>query len=156
MFGSSGEGIDLERSDLAEERGSQMRKGFVVAMGLVVAAILGVAQSVKPVDLSGTWAGFALVPPGDMDEVTLVMEKSGKTYQGQLNDTAGMLVNAEIRDFSLEADHVTFTFDVVSGSEVLAIKADLTLDGDVLKGIWIDLQDGESNTLELTRKKAAL
>ncbi|MDH4197141.1 MAG: hypothetical protein OEW05_07030 [Candidatus Aminicenantes bacterium] len=133
-----------------------MRKALVVVMGLVVAAILGVAQSVKPVDLSGTWTGFAVVPPGEKDEATLVLEKSGQTYAGRLNDVMGMLVNAEIRNFNQEGSHITFEFDVVSGSEVLAIKADLTLDGDVMKGTWIDLQDGESNVLELAKKKATL
>jgi len=132
-----------------------MRKAIFVIIGLVVAAILGLARSAKPVDLTGTWTGTAIVPPGDKDEVTLVLQKSGQTYTGRLNDTVGMLVNAEIRNFSLETNRVSFEFDVVSGSEVRAIKANLTLEGDAMKGVWVDLQDGESNMLELTRKQAA-
>jgi hypothetical protein len=30
------------------------------------------------------------------------------------------------------------------------------LDGDVMNGTWVDLQDGEFNTLELARKTAML
>ncbi len=131
-----------------------MRKMLAVVIWLAVVAVLGPAQSAKPKDLGGTWTGFAVVPPGEKDEVTLALEKSGQTYAGRLNDTAGMLVNAEIRKFSLEASRVTFEFDVFNGSEVLAIKADLTLDGDVMKGVWIDLRGGDSDVFELTRKKS--
>jgi len=74
---------------------------LVAAAWLGGIALTGFDQ--KAADLSGTWVGWTEVPNVGPDEVTLVLNKTEKGYNGTISDNqAVMNSNTDIKDVSID------------------------------------------------------
>jgi len=107
----------------------------------------------QKVDLSGTWEGSTDVP--DVPEpvkMTLVLEKTDEGYSGTINDSLGMIQNAEIEDFEFEDNDVTFNFTFSDGSNYIAVYITMTVEGDKMTGHW-ETEDGSSAPIKLEKIK---
>ena len=71
---------------------------------------------------------------------------------GKITDETGMIPEMVCRNVAFEENKLTFDIDFPDGMEIVLIKISLTLDGDVLKGFWMD-PDGSSDIIDLARKK---
>ena len=122
----------------------------------LVVFVLGLAAAAAPqkIDLSGTWAGFA-ERMGSQDPLTLIFEKNEGVYAGKVTDQMGMFPGAEIKNFLLKDNVVTFEFDGGSGEGGnFTINAEMTLSGDSMKGTWkMAGVDQETGAIELSRQK---
>jgi hypothetical protein len=109
-----------------------MKKTLLIVAFLMIAllvAIGNVLAQAKP-GLVGAWTGFAIVGDGSRLDFTFTVGKNMVFTDGKL----------------------TFDIDFPQGMEVVPIKCTLTLDGDSLKGFWVD-PGGSSDVVELARKK---
>jgi len=107
----------------------------------------------QKIDLSGTWEGSTDVP--DIPEpvkMTLVLEKTDEGYSGTINDSIGMIQNAEIEDFEFEDNDVTFNFTFYDGSNYITVYIALTVEGNKMNGHW-ETEDGSSAPIELEKIK---
>lgn len=114
---------------------------------------LGAAAQSQKTNLSGTWDGFA-ERMGSQDPLTLVLEKKEGVYTGKITDQMGMFPGAEIKNFTLKDEAVTFEFDGGSQeSGTFTLKVEMTLSGDTMKGTWKMVGvDQETGAIELSRK----
>jgi hypothetical protein len=131
-----------------------MKKFACLATILLFVLGFGVASQSKKIDLSGTWAGFA-ERFGSQDPLTVVLEKKEGVYAGKVTDQMGMFPGAEIKNFLLKDNLVTFEFDGGSGEAGnFTIKAEMTLSGDTMRGTWKMVGvDQETGGIELSRQK---
>ena len=126
----------------------------VIALAaLSVLAVPAFSQAPKKADIAGTWVGTAVTnADGSQLEIVVVFVKTASGYTGKLSDTAGMVPESELKEIVLKDNKLTCTFDLVQATQTIAIKIELTLEGETLKGAWSD-EAGESGSLELTLKK---
>ena len=133
-----------------------MKKNCAILLGaaLVVLAAFAAAQlPEKPkVDLTGTWAGFAITGDGSRIEVSLVLEKAGETYSGKITSETGQVPDMVIKNVAFKDPTLTFEIDLPNGAGTQVIKIELKREGDTLKGSWVD-EEGNSDIIELARKK---
>lgn len=120
---------------------------------LLLAGVLSasiVPRSAAP-DWSGTWVGKAVVGTFE-DPMTLVLKPSGRTYSGTLQDEAGQIApGTEIKDVQVLPKNVLkFSFQTVNGA---GIEMTVTVDGEAMKGEWVDASHGEQGPVELARRK---
>ena len=120
----------------------------IVTLALLVLVGGGFAQK-KP-DVVGTWAGYAIVGDGSRVDITVVIEKGAAGYTGKLSDATGMVPESPLKEIVFKDGKLTFEFDLAA--ESMLIKIELTLDGETLKGAWLD-PEGNSDLIELTLKK---
>ncbi len=133
-----------------------MKRSSAILCGaalLVLAAFATAQQPGKPkVDLSGTWAGYAIVGDGSRAEVSLVLEKAGETYSGKITSETGQVPDMAIKNVAFKDPTLTFEVDLPNGPGTQLIKIELKREGDTLKGSWVD-EEANSNIIELARKK---
>jgi hypothetical protein len=127
---------------------------ILVGVALVLAAAMTPAfgQKAPKVDLAGKWTGYTLLGDGSRADFTLILEKAGDTYSGKINDEVGVIPEMQIKSVTFKDQILAFEIDFPNGAETRLIKIELKLEGDALKGSWMD-PDGESNIIELDRKK---
>jgi len=119
----------------------------MIALLIAVANVL--AQE-KP-GVIGTWTGYAIVGDGSRLAFIFTVGKGEEGLTGKITDEAGIL--EMVAKNTVFADgKLTFDIDFPQGMEVVPIKVSLTLDGDSLKGFWVD-PGGSSDVVELVRKK---
>ena len=131
-----------------------MRRALPVAAALLIAAALVpplAGQAARTPDILGTWTGYAL-SPGMRFELTVVIAKTEAGYSGALSDADGMIAETPLRDIVFKDGRVTCAFDLDMGGDVMFIKLEMALEGEVLKGNWFDAE-GNSDVVELTLKK---
>lgn len=131
-----------------------MKRALPAAAVLLAVALLApvlAGQAVRKPDILGTWTGYA-VAPGMRFELTAVFGKTETGYSGVLSDANGMIAETPLRDIVFADGRVTCAFDLDMGGDVMFIKLEMALEGDVLKGSWFDAE-GNSDVIELTLKK---
>ena len=132
-----------------------MRKtSLILAFAVLALAIATPALAQKPakVNLAGTWTGYTLLGDGNRADINLILEKAGETYAGKINDETGTIPEMQIKNVTFKDSTLDFEVDLPDGSGTQLIKIELKYEADTLKGSWTDL-DGESNIIELARKK---
>jgi hypothetical protein len=121
---------------------------LVAAAWLGGIALTGFDQ--KAADLSGTWVGWTEVPNVGPDEVTLVLNKTEKGYNGTISDNqAVMNSNTEIKDVSIDGEKLSFVFPLSDGSLIIT---KLVVADDKMTGHW-EHPEGTTGTIELVKKK---
>ena len=131
-----------------------MKKALPVTVVLLIAAALApalVGQTALKPDILGTWTGYA-VAPGMRFELTAVFGRTEAGYSGVLSDANGMIAETPLREIAFKDGRVTCAFDLDMGGDVMFIKLEMVLEGEVLKGNWFDAE-GNSDVIELTLKK---
>jgi len=130
------------------------RTPLVTVLSVLALAALALtlsAQTAKKPDILGTWTGFAMADGARLD-ITVVFAKSETGYTGKLSDASGMVPESPLREIAFKDGKLACEFDLDMGGTAVLIRFDLTLENDVLKGIWLD-PDGNSDTIELTLQK---
>jgi hypothetical protein len=117
---------------------------------LVLILLVGGVFAQKKPDVVGTWIGYALGGDGNRIDITVVIEKGAAGYTGKLSDATGMVPESPLKEIVFKDGKLTFEFDLAA--ESMLIKIELTLDGETLKGAWLD-PEGNSDIIELTLKK---
>jgi hypothetical protein len=123
----------------------------LTVLALAALALTLSAQTAKKPDILGTWTGFAMADGARLD-ITVVFAKSETGYTGKLSDASGMVPESPLREIAFKDGKLACEFDLDMGGTAVLIRFDLTLENDVLKGIWLD-PDGNSDTIELTLQK---
>jgi hypothetical protein len=82
----------------------------------------------------------------------LNLKKEGDVYAGQISDQAGIIPTMDIKNPAYKDGLLTFEIDFPNDTGTSRIAIELKLEGETLKGRWLD-PDGNSNVIELTRKK---
>jgi hypothetical protein len=102
-----------------------------------------------PADLAGAWSGVMWVNDGQIDLVTMVLEKRGPGYEGTLSDTLGLIpAGTKTGPFVRTGDELAFSFTIpLRGG--MEIRTRLTVQGATLKGRWEDATGGDSGPVEL-------
>ena len=120
---------------------------LIFALGLAAVAQTPAAK----LDPVGTWVGTA-ENQGNYDDMTVVIEKKDDVYTGKIKDGMGMFVDAEIKNFVMKDNKVTFEFAGAMGGMPFNLKADLVLTEKTFNGTWTMIEDGSSGAIELARK----
>jgi len=118
----------------------------LAAMMMVICGL-----SLYAADLSGTWVGTTEVPDMGEDEVTLVLKKTESGYEGTFTDSAGLADNAELKDFVLDGNKMTFNFEIYNGMEYMTVNCSLEVKDDTMTGFW-ETDDGGSGSIEMKKK----
>jgi len=130
-----------------------MKKTFLILAFVMIALLIAVgnAFSQEKAGVVGAWTGYAIVGDGSRLDFIFTVGKGEEGLTAKITDEAGVM---EIlgRNVVFADGKLTFDIDYPQGMEVVPIKVSLTLDGDSLKGFWVD-PGGSSNTVELLRKK---
>jgi CubicO group peptidase (beta-lactamase class C family) len=102
-----------------------------------------------PADLAGTWSGVMWVNDGQIDLVTMVIEKRGPGYEATLSDTLGLIPDGtKTGPFAWTGGELAFSFTIpLQGG--MDIRTRLTRQGATLKGRWEDVKGGNSGPVEL-------
>jgi hypothetical protein len=133
-----------------------MKRTLVILAGaaLILAAAVpaSFAQKAEKVDLTGTWTGYTFLGDGSRADFNLILEKTEAGYTGKITDETGMLPEMPLKNTSFSEGTLTFQIDYPSGMDIALISIELKHEADTLKGHWTD-PDGESNIIELQRKK---
>lgn len=125
---------------------------ILAAMAFLLFLAPGVSFSGE-VDLSGTWVGTTEVPDNpEMDEMTLILEKTEKGYTGTISDSFGFAQEEELEDVEFKDETLSFSFTIYNGEEYMLVYVDLTVGEDSMSGSW-KLEDGTSASIELKRKE---
>jgi hypothetical protein len=100
-------------------------------------------------DLSGTWSGTMWTNDGQIDLVTMVLEKRGAGYEGTLADTRGLIPGGtKTGDAVRTGNELAFSFKIpLEGGMV--IRVSLTVQGGTMKGRWEDVKGGNSGPVEM-------
>lgn len=115
-------------------------------------AMAQTGQKPKPVDLTGIWAGYTLLGDSSRADFNLVLAKEGEAYSGKISDDAGMMPVMDIKNVAYKDGTLTFEIDFPNEAGTSRIAIELKLEGETLKGSWVD-PNGNSNIIELNRKK---
>jgi hypothetical protein len=138
------------------ERKDPMRRTNAILCGaalLLLAALAPAQQPGKPkVDLTGSWTGHTFIGDGSRAEFSLILAKAENAYAGKISDETGQMPEMQIKNVAFKDPDLTFEVDFPNGAETQLIKIQLKLEGDSLKGSWLD-EEGNSNVIELARKK---
>ena len=126
-----------------------MKKLILLLVAVIVFLCVLIFSAPQADDLSGTWLGNTVVPSGETDELTMILEKTADGYKGKISDSLGMVTEAAIYSFVLRDNKVTLNFAINDGTE---IAVELTLTEGQLVGAWSD-PGGESGSLELSKQK---
>ncbi|MCK4557314.1 MAG: hypothetical protein KAU47_07330 [Candidatus Aminicenantes bacterium] len=125
----------------------------ILSLLAFVIVLFNGAAFCQKVNLSGTWIGETEVPEGlEPDKVTLVLKKTNGEYTGNVTDSMGMAVKAELEDIEFEDNELTANFMIFDGYENARIYFTLTVEGDTMKGFW-ESESGDSAIIELHRQK---
>ena len=125
----------------------------ILSLLAFVMVLFNGAAFCQKVNLSGTWIGETEVPEGlEPDKVTLVLEKTNGEYTGNVTDSMGMAVKAELEDIEFEDNELTAHFMIFDGFENVRIYFRLTVEGNTMKGFW-ESESGDSAVIELHRQK---
>ena len=102
-----------------------------------------------PADLAGTWSGVMWTNDGQIDLVTMVIEKRGPGYDATLADTLGLIpAGTKTGPFAWTGGELAFSFTIpLEGG--MEIRTRLTVQGATLKGRWEDVKGGNSGPVEL-------
>jgi hypothetical protein len=102
-----------------------------------------------PADLAGTWSGVMWTNDGQIDLVTMVIEKRGPGYEATLADTLGLIpAGTKTGHFVWTGGELMFSFTIpLEGG--MEIRTRLTGQGATLKGRWEDVKGGNSGPVEL-------
>jgi hypothetical protein len=97
-----------------------------------------------PADLAGTWSGALWTNDGQIDLVTMVIEKRDAGYEATLADTLGLIpAGTKTGPFAWTGGELTFTFTIpLEGG--MTIRTCLTVQGATLKGRWEDVKGSNS------------
>jgi hypothetical protein len=125
---------------------------FCAALALAAAAAQAPAQKAPAVDLTGTWTGYTIIGDGSRADFSLILAKSGETYTGKITDETGVIPEMQIKNVVFKNPDLAFEIDFPNGTATQLIKIELKLEGESLKGGWVD-EEGNSNIIELARKK---
>ena len=131
-----------------------MKKVLIVLAVTVVALCVlagGLLAQKKPGFL-GAWTGYAIVGDGSRVDINVSFDKGEAGYTGKLSDASGMIPESPVKNIVFKDNKLTFEFDLVDGGGTQLIKIELTLDKEILKGVWFDTE-GNSDAIELTLKK---
>ena len=126
-----------------------MKKLILLLVAVIVFLCALIFSAPQADDLSGTWLGNTVVPSGETDELTMILEKTADGYKGKISDSLGMVTEAAIYSFVLRDNKVTLNFAINDGTEIVV---ELTLTEGKLVGAWSD-PGGESGSLELSKQK---
>lgn len=130
-----------------------MKKTLLILVFVTIALLIAIgnvfAQG-KP-ELVGAWTGYAIIGDGSRLDFNFTVGKGEEGLAGKITDEAGML-EIVAKNMVFTDGKLTFDIDFPQGMEVVPIKVSLTLDGDSLKGFWVD-PGGSSDVVELARKK---
>jgi len=133
-----------------------MKRPTILLCGAALLLLVAFASAQQPgkpkVDLSGTWAGYAITGDGNRAEFNLVLEKAGETYSGKITSETGQIPDMVIKNVAFKDPDLTFEIDLPNGPGTQLIKVELKREGDTLKGNWVD-EEGSSDIVELARKK---
>lgn len=125
----------------------------ILSLLAFVMVLFNGAAFCQKVNLSGTWIGETEVPEGlEPDKVTLVLKKMNGEYTGNVTDSMGMAVKAELEDIEFEDNELTANFMIFDGYENARIYFTLTVEGDTMRGFW-ESESGDSAIIELHRQK---
>ena len=126
-----------------------MDKSKIVFL-LVIVLLLALAAFAAVPEYEGFWTGTAELPGQVVDEITLVLVKTGTGYAGVISDTLGIIApETSLAGVKIEGTVLIFHFPAVDG---LTIASHLKAHGGRMAGTWAD-PDGGSGKIELTRKK---
>ena len=135
-----------------------MKKACAILCGtaLLLLAALAPALAQQPgkpkVDLTGTWTGFTFLGDGSRAEFSLTLAKMETSYAGKITDETGQIPEMQIKNVAFKNPDLTFEIDFPNGAATQLIRITLKLEGETLKGSWLD-EEGGSNIIELVRKK---
>ncbi len=102
-----------------------------------------------PADLAGTWSGVMWVNDGQIDVVTLVIEKRDAGYEATLADTLGLIpAGTKTGPVAWIGGELAFSFTIpLQGG--MDIRTRLTVQGATLKGRWEDVKGANSGPVEM-------
>lgn len=131
-----------------------MKKVILIVLCVTIALILALGSvfAQAKADVTGPWTGYAIVGDGSRADFTLTVGKGDEGFTATITDETGMIPEMIGRSVAFKENKLTFEFDFPNGMDIVLIKIELTLDGDTLKGFWID-PDGSSDIVDLARKK---
>ena len=131
-----------------------MKKAVLILVCLTIALILAVGGVFAQAQngIVGNWSGYTYVGGGSRVDFVLTVGQGEEGLTGKITDETGMIPEMVCRNVAFEENKLTFDIDFPDGMEIVLIKISLTLDGDVLKGFWMD-PDGSSDIIDLARKK---
>jgi len=126
---------------------------ILLLAGLCVLAGTASPQAPKKANIVGTWVGTATVDEdGTGMDITVVVGKAEAGYTGKLSDASGSIPETELRDVVFKDNKLTCGFDLPAAMGGTPITIELTLEGEMLKGVWFD-PEGNSGAIELSLKK---
>ncbi|MGZ7065381.1 MAG: hypothetical protein ACXVI6_03400 [Candidatus Aminicenantales bacterium] len=125
---------------------------LTLAVLVLAAAASAFAQKAEKVNLAGKWTGYTVLGDGNRADLNLILEKAGETYTGKVNDDVGMIPEMVLKNVSFKDPTLSFEIELPEANGSRLIKIELKLEGETLKGSWVD-PDDNSNVIELTRKK---
>ena len=126
---------------------------ILLLAGLCVLAGTASSQAPKKANIVGTWVGTATVnEDGTGMDITVVVGKTESGYAGKLSDASGSIPETELRDVVFKDNKLTCGFDLPAAMGGTPITIELTLEGEMLKGVWFD-PEGNSGAIELSLKK---
>jgi len=119
---------------------------------LLTAFTAGVLLAQNP-DLTGTWTGEATLSGStDKDRVTLILQKSGESYNGTISTLSGLAKEAPLESVKYDASNLRFQFTANRNGREVKIKVALNLIVGRLIGAWW-ADDISFSPLDLAPKK---
>lgn len=126
------------------------KKILLLVAWLVPIALTG--ASAPAADLTGTWTGTWDIPHSGIDELTLILKKTGTTYTGTINDSLGFIVkDTPIAEVVVDGHTISFSL-VLSLEEEADLGLKLELREDKLSGEILFKAKGASVPFEMTKK----
>lgn len=131
-----------------------MKKALWTLLVLTVAllALIGEAFAQDKPGVVGMWTGHTFLGDGSRAEFILTVDKGSEGLTAKITDEAGMIPEIICRDVTFADSKLIFDIDFPQGMDVVLIKVSLLLEGDTLKGSWVD-PDGSTDVIELARRK---
>jgi len=127
-----------------------MKKLVLLAIAVTALLCALIFSAPQAENLSGTWIGKTVVPSGETDEVTVILDKAPDGYKGKISDSLGLVTEAEIYNYAFNEGKIAFEFAINDGTEIMI---ELTLTEGKLVGTWSD-PSGSSGSLELSKQKS--
>lgn len=105
-----------------------------------------------PADLSGEWFGMLWTNDGQTDTLTMVLKSGGAKYEGTLVDSLGLIpAGTEMQDAVRAGNEFTFNVKIPLEGGML-VRVTLSIQGETMKGGWMDPQHGNSGSVEFVRR----
>jgi hypothetical protein len=131
-----------------------MKKAALSLVGLTFALVLaagGAFGQAKP-GILGAWTGHTFVGDGSRLDFVLTVAAGEEGLAAKIGDETGTMPEIICRNVAFADNKLTFELDYPDGMNLVLIKVSLVLDGDSVKGFWID-PDGSQDVIEMVRKK---